>query len=269
MSKPLLETVVISLTTAAARRRLMSTMLAETPLSWSFFDAHRGLDAADLRYDPDAIKLTFGRTLGRQEIAVYSSQYAVITSFLETSSAEFLLVLEDDVLLDTAFPMEQFAVYCGSLGMDYIRVFGRHYAAAEKVGFFYDRNLIRYRTSPQGAQGFILTRRGARIMVEGLKSVSATIDVAMDSFWQLDLPVYGIFPYPAIERYSLSQIPVPEPDVLSARERRIWTGNRVLQKARKMSANVALRRADARVRAAAGHFRQIGLIQQSLPAAAE
>jgi GR25 family glycosyltransferase involved in LPS biosynthesis len=250
--------VVISLPSARARREEITKQLGDTTLMWSFFDAHTGLAADGLKYDPERAKCYFGRTLGRQELAVYSSHYAVMRDFLDRSPKDFALILEDDILFDLEFPLDDFCKVCNNLNIDYIRLFGKHYAEAERIGFFYDRNMIRYKTTPAGAQAYLISKRGAAILIDKLQDVIATPDRAMDRFWHTKLPVYGIFPYPFLERYSQTQIPMPHADnELTFLQRKFWFGFLCVEKARKIAANAVLHREDMKIRRSAGAFTQI------------
>ncbi len=71
---------MISLQRADARRRLITAQFGKLSLPWSFFDAHTSLENPVLRYDPEAIRKSFGRALSRPELAVWSSHYSVIRS---------------------------------------------------------------------------------------------------------------------------------------------------------------------------------------------
>jgi len=252
------EIVVISLPTAIERRRKIEAMFEGTGLTWSYFDAHTSLRHPGLRYDANEIKRQFGRTLSVPEIAVCSSQVAVIDEFLQHGTSEYILVLEDDVIFDTDFPLDDFSAFCSEKGIDYIRLFGKHYAEAVRLGFFFDRSIVRYKSSPAGAQAYLMSKTGARKFLEGYRSIDATVDLAMDRFWHHQLPIYSIFPYPIIERFSPTSIPVP-PHVKerSGWENLVWQYNRVVAKARKIGANVALRAEDRRMKRECGYFRQI------------
>src|SRR3979411_2468260 len=144
------EVVVISLPSATERRGRVSTMLEGSGLNWSYFDAHRSLVCTELRYDEREIKRCFGRTLSLPEVAVYSSQFAVLKKFLDSGTSDYVLVLEDDVIYDVDFPLGEFAAFCAERKIDYIRLFGKHPAKSVRVGFFYDRSIMRYETSPAG-----------------------------------------------------------------------------------------------------------------------
>jgi len=252
------EIVVISLPTAIERRRKIEAMFEGTGLSWSYFDAHTSLKHPGLRYDVDEIKRQFGRTLSAPEIAVCSSQVAVLDEFLQHGSSEYILVLEDDVIFNTDFPLDDFAAFCSEKAIDYIRLFGKHYDKVVRLGFFFDRSIFRYKSSPAGAQAYLMSKAGARKFLEGYRSIDATVDLAMDRFWILQLPIYSIFPYPVIERYSPTSIPVPAHVKERSRwENLVWQYNRAVAKARKIGANIALRAEDRRMQQESWYFRQI------------
>ena len=253
------KTCVISVPAASERRRATSAMLEGHDLEWSFFDAHTDLLCQDLEYEESLAKRHFGRVLGRREIAVCSSHYAVWKAFLDNTGHDYLLVLEDDVILDVNFPIRQFACFCGKCGIDYVRLFGKHYARAVRMGFFHDRSVVRYRTTPAGAQAYILSVAGARRLVEYCHAIDATIDLLMDRFWETGLPIYSIFPYPIIERYGPTTIPIPKDGGrgMSRAERCEWYMHRAVNKFRKVFANKQLSTSDGRMRAQMPAFNQI------------
>lgn len=252
------EIVVISLPSATERRHKIEALFQGTGLNWSYFDAHTSLKHSGLQYDVGEIKKRFGRTLSGPEIAVCSSHVAVLSDFLERGSTEYVLVLEDDVIFDTDFPLDKFSAYCSEKGIDYIRLFGKHYAKAVRLDFFFDRSIVRYLSSPAGAQAYLMSKAGARRFLESYRSIDATVDLAMDRFWTLQLPIYSIFPYPIIERYSPTSIPMP-PYVreLGVWENLVWQYNRTITKVKKIWANIALRGTDRRMKRESLRFRQI------------
>lgn len=254
-----LEIFVISMTSAVERRRATSSMLDGYGLNWSYFDAHTELHCDELWYDEPTARRHFGRVLAQQEIAVCSSHYAVWKTFLEKCEYEYLLVLEDDVIVDIDFPVEEFAKFCGSHGIDYIRLFGKHYAHAVRVGFFYDRSVVRYATTPAGAQAYILSVAAARRLTEYCRLIDATIDLIMDRFWETGLPIYSIFPYPVIERYGPTLIPIPGAggSYMSRADRWMWNVRRAMSKARKVVAHRQLSDTDHRMRSRMPAFDQI------------
>jgi glycosyl transferase, family 25 len=257
-SKNPVEIVVISVSTAVSRRKHISSTFEQSGLNWRYFDAHTSLQQAGLTYDCREIKRRFGRTLSQPEIAVSSSHVAVLCDFLKYGTADYVLVLEDDVIFDTNFPLQKFADLCTKMGIDYIRLFGKHYAKAVRMGFFFDRSIIRYETSPAGAQAYMMSRAGAASFIEKFTSIDATVDLAMDSFWKSGMPIYSIFPYPIIERYSPTSIPIP-PDSgeLNYLDKVIWNYNRLIAKTRKLWTNWMLSAKDRQMRRKSAAFRQI------------
>jgi GR25 family glycosyltransferase involved in LPS biosynthesis len=252
------EIVVISLPSASQRRRNIEAMFEGTGLVWSYFDAHNALKHAGLRYDLGEVKRLFGRTLTGPEIAVCSSHVAVLSEFLERGKSDYVLVLEDDVIFDTDFPLDEFAGFCAENGMDYVRLFGKHYAGAVRLGFFFDRSIVRFTTSPAGAQAYLMSKSGARRFLDSYPLIDATVDLAMDAFWKTELPIYSIFPYPIIERYSPTSIPVNESrSELTGSEKLQRLANRVIAKGRKVASNIALRSSDREMQQKSWRFRQI------------
>jgi glycosyl transferase, family 25 len=257
-AKATVEIVVISLPSALKRRRNIEAMFEGTGLNWSYFDAHNALKHPGLRYDLGEVKRLFGRTLTGPEIAVCSSHVAVLSDFLEHGKSDYVLVLEDDVIFDTDFPLDVFSAFCAENGMDYVRLFGKHYANAVRLGFFFDRSIVRFTTSPAGAQAYLMSKSGARKFLESYTSIDATVDLAIDKFWKTQLPIYSIFPYPIIERYSPSSIPVNESgNELTSVEKLQQLANRAIAKGRKVAGNIALRTADREMQQKPWRFRQI------------
>ncbi|QDL98017.1 glycosyltransferase family 25 protein [Rhodopseudomonas palustris] len=256
---PSVKVVVLSLQTAAERRSQMTAMLGNTSLDWQYFDAHTSLMCPGLHCDNAELPRHFGRKLSPPEIAVCSSHAAILSDFVDSNQADYILVLEDDVIFDTDFPLDRFCAFCASNGLEYVRLFGKHYAKAVHLGFFYERSIVRFTTSPAGTQAYLMSRMAARRFLESYRSIRATIDLAMDSFWITRLPIYSIFPYPVIERFSPTSIPMPA-DTVEVRglDRLVWQGARVINKARKIRTNARLRKSDESLRQRHWQFRQIG-----------
>lgn len=251
------EIVVISLAAATERRRNIRTQFEALTQNWSFFDAHTALQNKDLTYDERDVLRHFGRKFSGPQLAVWSSHYTVIQNFLNNSPHDFLLVFEDDVLFDTNFPLGKVTELCVGKGIDYLRLFGMYYADAEQLSFFYDRALIRYKSSPAGAQAYLLSKAGARKFTETSRNVDVAIDLALDRFWRTGLPIYAVFPFPVIERYSPTSIPILSHQPLNFSDKLAWSVNRVVSKSGKMLENVKLSRADARFRQNGSPFQQV------------
>lgn len=254
-----IEIVVISLLNATERRCRIAATFEGSGLNWRFFDAHDFLRHPGLQYDPDKTKRRFGRQLSGPEIAICSSHVAVLDQYLQRGSSDYVLILEDDVIYDTNFPIEKFSTFCADKRMNYVRLFAKHYVPAVRLGYFYDRHLIRFRTSPTGAQAYLMSKSGARSFIESFRSIDQPVDLALDSFWRTRLPLYSIFPFPIIERFSRSQNLIPSSDA-----QRVGSWGRVLRfcsravnKTRKVWANAELVSTDRRMKREGAAFKQI------------
>lgn len=256
MSKSV-EVVVISLVHATDRRQLISEQLTAFSLPWSFFDAHTSLVNPALKYDAARIRRAFGRTLSNGQLACWSSHYSVIQRFLNESTSDYLLVLEDDVIFDTAFPVHALVDFCEERGIHYIRLFGMYYADAVQLSYFYNRALIRYKSSPCGTQAYLLSKEGARRMVNCCEMVNATVDLIMDYFWNTKLPLYAIYPFPIIERFAASSIPILDGPGLSRTERTDYTLSRAHNRLLKILENRKLAAADREFQRKSLPFKQI------------
>jgi GR25 family glycosyltransferase involved in LPS biosynthesis len=252
------EIIVISLLTSLERRRRIAVMLEGSGLNWAYFDAHASLRHAGLRYDPNHVKRKFGRTLSVPEVAICSSHVAALDEFIKRGTSDYVLIFEDDVIFDVDFPIDKFTTFCAEKGFNYVRLFGKQYAEAVQLGYFFDRHIVRFKTSPAGAQAYLMSRSGARSFIESFQSIDQPLDLAMDAFWRSGLPIYSIFPYPVIERYSPSSNLIPSHSrELDARQRLARFSNHVIDKSKKIWANIALKAQDRRMRQEIGGFRQI------------
>jgi glycosyl transferase family 25 len=252
------EIVVISLLTSLDRRRRIAAMFQGSGLNWTYLDAHASLRHGDLLYDPDHVKRRFGRTLSVPEIGICSSHVTALEEFIKRDSSEYVLIFEDDVIFDIDFPIEKFTTFCAERGLHYVRLFGKQYAEAVQLGYFFDRHIVRFKTSPAGAQAYLMSKSGARLFIKSFRSIDRPLDLAMDAFWRTRLPIYSIFPFPVIERYSPSSNLIPsQTNELDAWERLARLYHRVIDKLKKICGNITLSASDRRMKKNIGEFQQI------------
>ncbi|MBB94176.1 MAG: glycosyl transferase [Rhodobacteraceae bacterium] len=254
---PTLDIKVINLARATQRRAWMEEQLSGLPHAWSFFEAHTSLANPRLRYDPSTIRKTYGRDLSGPQLALWSSHYSVIAEFAETSPCDYLLVFEDDVNFDTAFPLPDLVSFCRDEDIHYMRLYGMYYPKGAQLSFFYDRSIIRYDSSPSGTQAYLLSKEGARRVAETCRQVDTAWDLALDRFWKTGLPLYSIYPFPALERYSPTSVPMLDVMPLALGDRLGFLRTRIGNRLGKMAANRRLRRRDRQMRARGQDFRQV------------
>jgi glycosyl transferase family 25 len=216
---PLLEARVISLASSAARRRTVAESLAGLPYPWRFFDALSGDSFGTIEDSAERQLARFGRRLGPGEVGCFKSHAALLEEFgSQPRGADWLLVIEDDVWIDTNFPFAEIVALAEREGIHYLRLFARRYKAADVVRDLGARQLIRFRTDPYGTQAYLIDREGARRFLSAFQSIDMPIDDALGRFWIHGLDPYAIFPFPAVER-GASVIQGDRSSALSARKR--------------------------------------------------
>lgn len=191
---------VISMSNAVTRRARVLAMLSDQRiLDWSFFDALDSRSGIGLDEDPNKQIRLYGRNLTAAEIGCFKSHYSVIKEHADNGSG-WLLVLEDDVYLDTNFDFTEIIKLLDRSDIGYCRLFSKAYKKARYVaplsGF---RQLIRFSTDPYGTQAYLINTESARTFVDSVKDISLPIDDEMGRFWNGGLVPYCIFPFPCIE----------------------------------------------------------------------
>lgn len=204
-----IEVKVISLKSSSERRDFLSNNLRfPSSMPWSFFDANTGSDDnSHLVSDHELQQKQFGRRLTMGEVGCFRSHYNVLSEFLSFGSADWLLVLEDDVWIDTNFDFHELTGLLDKRSIDYIRLFAKMFKPADVVaelsGF---RQIIRFRTDPYGAQAYIINKRGCEAFLKSIKAISFPIDDELGRFWRHKLDPYCVFPFPVVERNTPSSL---------------------------------------------------------------
>ena len=199
--------VVISLPDAGDRRALFTARAAGTSLPWRWFDARRELGPG-LEHDPDEAIVSKGRPMYPGELGCYASHFAAWTEFLE-GSADQLLVLEDDTIVDWGFLAKVAAVDLEAAGIVYLRLYAKRPCAFRTLlqnAIERQRSVIEFLDRPLGTQGYLLTRAGARRLVPHCRRVRRPIDDELDRSWDHGIPTLCVFPFPVIEESTASSI---------------------------------------------------------------
>ena len=249
---------VISLK-GSARRERVAQALARVALPWSFFDASNGSQSA-IPYDPSAAEALWGRPLSAGEIGCFASHVGVLREFVEEGDGSWLLVMEDDVTLDPAFPFGRLAELGEASGVDYFRLYGRYLIRFRHVGWFCDRQIVRFRGKPLGTQAYLISRAGARSFLDSVERIERPVDHEIDRAWANGLDCYSVYPHPAFELSSPTS--VDKRGILAGRPvgDRIRTfAWRVEERLRREWHELAARRSDLRLRQA------LALMQESPP----
>jgi glycosyl transferase, family 25 len=232
---------VISLATDQQRRAAFQERARGATLPWSYFDACTNL-APDITYDEDLAIVCRGRPLTRAELGCFSSHYSLWQELL-AGGADQVIVLEDDVLVDWVYLQRVAEHDFSANGIQYLRLASTATPPSIYKGELLGRYLVHFLGYALGVQAYLLTRTGAKHLVERMRCVRAPVDDMLDQSWRGSLPNFGLYQHPVISAEGPSHIGAARnaPYVMPARLkwRRLW--HRVEEKLRSRSYRLAMR----------------------------
>jgi glycosyl transferase, family 25 len=198
---------VISMAKAEQRRAVFAATASGARASWQFVDACTE-PPAGLAYDDSAAVRRFGRKLSRGEIGCFASHFTAWQSLLDSGESQ-RIVLEDDTIVDWPLMDLIAEVDFAALGLDLVRFYSTHpFKHTVAIERFLGPHTHLVQTSGMflGTQGYVLTRRAARRLVELAHSITMPVDWFMTRYWAYGFRNYCVFPFPLIERYVPSDI---------------------------------------------------------------
>jgi glycosyl transferase family 25 len=201
---------VISMSSAVQRRAQFAEQAKGVAVPWEFFDALTG-PRLPLRHMPEAALVRAGRALRAGELGCYASHYALWEMFL-ASSAEQLLVFEDDVLVDWGAVTRLLEQDFAALGVHVLKLYATFPIQSRTVHYkFYSdhSHLVRVQGYCYGTQAYVLTRAAATALVESCAELDMPIDWAMSRYWDYGHANFAVVPFPVIERLVPSSIGHP------------------------------------------------------------
>lgn len=194
-----LEIVVASLASAVERRRRVEAMMDGAPWRWRIFDACT-TPPENLSYDDAQALVEKGRSLSPTELATFATHYSILREFAERGATDYMLVLEDDVLIDRGFWFERLPALMRSTGIEMLRLYARYLHDCRSVAPIGPRHMIvRFERPVFGGQAYVVSREGARRLTAGIRKVVRPCDDEFDRFWENGVPLYALFPFPAME----------------------------------------------------------------------
>ena len=199
--------IVINMADAAERRSRFQDRARNAPVAWRFQPARTSLHP-DLRYDEQGAIVAKGRPLRAGEIGCYSSHYAAWQE-LQGDDVDQYVVLEDDVIVDWIFIGKLAEVDLAGMGVNYLRLYYKSPAriAMVKENFIERaRSIVELAGSAFGTQGYVITKAGARMLLDHCRVVTRPVDDEMDRSWAHGLPNLAVFPFPIIEESAGSTI---------------------------------------------------------------
>lgn len=195
----MLSIVYINLERDVQRRQRMEAMLASLPFPYTRLAGvlWQELEAAARAqlYAPALNARQFFRPLVDGEKGCYASHLRVC-EYLLASEAPALVVLEDDVALDARFVevVEALAALPPD-GWDVVKLYSRDGERARAQRYLTPHHrLITYRRVPSMSNGYVLSRSGARKLLERRRPFGRPVDVDVRYWWECDLRVLGVAP---------------------------------------------------------------------------
>ncbi|TSE36243.1 glycosyltransferase family 25 protein [Tepidimonas charontis] len=195
----MLPIVYINLDRDAQRRERMEAVLANLPLSYQRLPGVLWTDLDSVAqaqlYCPALNAQQFCRPLVDGEKGCYASHLRACEHLL-ASAASALVVLEDDVTLQEGFvDVVQAISTLPPDGWDIIKLYSRPSERAVGQRMLTARHhLIRYRRVPSMSNGYVLSRSGARKLLQHRRPFGRPVDVDVRYWWECDLRVLGVLP---------------------------------------------------------------------------
>jgi glycosyl transferase, family 25 len=197
---------IISLEDSQDRRAAMCAQMEKlTGLEWSFFDACTTLPDF-LSHDSTQARKLLRRDMSKGELGCFASHATLWHWFASSCTHDFMIVLEDDVILDPVFFQNIEQLMSALPDVDYLRFYAKAPVPATPLKFLMGRHIIRYTGVAFGTQAYIMRKAAAKKLLESITIVTRPIDDEMDRYWVHDVPNIGVFPFPVMEISSLSTI---------------------------------------------------------------
>lgn len=198
---------VISLEESTHRRTEFSRQMSGLDLDWSFFSAHKGIVPPLVYNDREAARHC-GRILLPPEIGAYVSHFKC-WEWLAHSEYDQAIILEDDIILDWRAITTLRQVNLLHYRIELLRLFATHPIRCKIIMYRFlapHSHLVRTIGLYLGTQGYVLTKSGARRLIENYTNIIRPIDWVLTRYWEHKLGSYSLFPFPIIEQNVPSTI---------------------------------------------------------------
>ncbi len=150
----------------------------------------------DALYSPALNLARFHKPMSPGEIGCYASHLRVWET-MRDDAAPMALVLEDDVALGPELPALLAAVAQLPPQWDMIKLVGRDRERVWRSWPLLERwRVVRYRRAPSLTGAYLLSREGAAKLAAARKPFYRPVDVDLRFWWETDLRLYGMLPYP-------------------------------------------------------------------------
>lgn len=199
---------VISLPDAERRRSVIAEYLSRVNLPWSFFDGFRY--SPESSPGPDDVEILKGPS--NSQVGCFLGHRAVWKRIAE-SQLDYAIVLEDDTVLIPSVDFPALFSLFSQLSLGYVRL-STHFIVKAKtlVSLGSPFGVICRITQPRygiGMQAYALTPETARHLYNSASRIDDPVDLWIERYSNHGIAIYNLFPAPAIEIRTQSQIQQP------------------------------------------------------------
>jgi glycosyl transferase family 25 len=147
-------------------------------------------------YQEDLNARQYHKPLRPGEIGCYASHLQSWRQLLD-SGEPAMAIFEDDIEIDADLPQVLDAIGRMPVPWDLIKLIGRdEEKIRERMPLCRGRDLIRYRRVPSLTGAYVISARGAHKMLRRRPPFGRPVDVDIRHWWEYDLSVLGVHPYP-------------------------------------------------------------------------
>jgi glycosyl transferase family 25 len=192
--------VVINLASEEARWAAVCRQFRASGIQPERFEAICGeglsVDRVARLYSPALNQRQYHQPLRPGEIGCYASHLAIWERFVQ-SGERCIAVFEDDVDIDPDLGAVLEALERARDDWDMVKLIGRRRErTAERMALAGGRACVGYRRVPGLTCAYVLHRRGARKLLRTRVPFGRPIDVDLRHWWECDLKIRGVLPYP-------------------------------------------------------------------------
>lgn len=192
---------VLSLKSSTERRERLANMFSEMGITnWEFFTPLPA-ERVQVPYSAQAAFQTRQSVLSTGEISCAASHIGMLQDFLG-SEDKYALIMEDDVHFDPFFNVGGLPDVLAKLELHYLKLYARYFVPSRYVASVGRWTFYRGSWPLLGTQAYVVSRNGANQFLKHLLSQAALerpIDDLMDRFWDTELPITFIYPFPIME----------------------------------------------------------------------
>lgn len=203
--------IVISLPTAVSRREVVEQYLSRVNVPWRFFDAER-FQSGSLNSNA-GIEIT--KELSDGEVGCFLSHLSVWNEIRDLD-VDYAIVLEDDTILIPAVDYYSLFELLRDLGIEFIRLSATRIERAPTLAYLGPLYGWMCRiTHPRygiGTAAYAITPRSAGVLCHAVSRIDVPVDHWLERHSNHRVPIYNLFPAPAIEMRSQTTIPSRGPD---------------------------------------------------------